>query len=233
MVSLEKVQSNKVASGTVTKYSFPATSLGGLTTSFNIFLPSTASSSTKVPFLTYLAGLTCTEDTGAQKGGFFNTAAEHGIAIVFPDTSPRGAGAPDEDNDWDFGTGAGFYVDATAKGFEKYQMYTFLTEELPKVLKEADLGLVRLPSLSRAIGAAGADQGPCDEDKLTGRTLSGSLSLGTLWVVRCDCASVDLHLAKLTYRPWRINAVSPQPPDLQVCLCIRAHLVRHPRTPVM
>ena len=149
MVSLEKVQSNKVASGTVTKYSFPSTSLGGLTTSFNIFLPSSASSSTKVPFLTYLAGLTCTEDTGAQKGGFFNTAAEHGIAIVFPDTSPRGAGAPDEDKDWDFGTGAGFYVDATAKGFEKYQMYTFLTDELPKVLKEADLGLVRPWSVCR------------------------------------------------------------------------------------
>lgn len=141
MPSLEKVQSNKVANGTLTKYSFPSTALGGLSTNINVFLPSSASSSSKVPFLTYLAGLTCTEDTGAQKGGFFNTAAEHGIALVFPDTSPRGAGAPGEEDDWDFGTGAGFYVDATANGWEKYQMYTFVTEELQEVLKEADLGL--------------------------------------------------------------------------------------------
>jgi S-formylglutathione hydrolase len=80
----------------------------------------------------------------------FNTAAEHGIAIVFPDTSPRGAGAPGEEDDWDFGTGAGFYIDATAKGFEKYKMYTLLTEELPAVLKEANLGLVRMINLRQA-----------------------------------------------------------------------------------
>lgn len=97
--------------------------------------------------MTYLAGLTCTEDTAAQKGGFFNTAAEHGIGLVFPDTSPRGARVEGEDDDWDFGTGAGFYINATDKKWEKYQMYDFVVKELPEVLKEADLGLVRDVSL--------------------------------------------------------------------------------------
>ena len=144
MPTLEQVQSNKVASGTLTKYTFPSTSLGGLSTSINVFLPPSASAETPVPFLTYLAGLTCTEDTGAQKGGFFHAAAQHGLGLVFPDTSPRGAGVEGEDDDWDFGTGAGFYIDATADKWAKYKMYSLLTKELPEVLKQADLGLVRV-----------------------------------------------------------------------------------------
>lgn len=103
-MTLEKVSSNRVSTGTLTKYTFPSTSLA-LKTTFNIFLPSSASSSAPVPVLFYLAGLTCTEDTGAQKGGFLNTAGEEGLAVVFPDTSPRGAGVEGEDEDWDFGTG--------------------------------------------------------------------------------------------------------------------------------
>lgn len=143
MPKLESKQSNKVASGTLTKYSFPSTSLGGLTTNFNLFLPSSASSSSPVPVLLYLAGLTCNEDTGAQKGGFLLTAAKHGLAVVMPDTSPRGAEVEGEDEDWDLGSGAGFYINATADKWKKYRMYDLIVEELPKVLKEADLGLVR------------------------------------------------------------------------------------------
>lgn len=144
MPSLEKVQSNKVAEGQLTKYSFPSTSLGGLKTSFNLFLPSSASTSSPCPVLIYLAGLTCNEDTGPQKGGFLNAAAKHGLAVVMPDTSPRGAGVEGEDDDWDLGTGAGFYMNATAKKWEKYRMYDLVVEEIPKVLREADLGLVSL-----------------------------------------------------------------------------------------
>jgi S-formylglutathione hydrolase len=104
MVQLEKKSSNNVSTGTLTKYSFDSASLN-LPTSFNVFVPSSASSSSPVPVLFYLAGLTCNEDTGAQKGGILNTAGKEGIAVVFPDTSPRGAGIEGEDEDWDFGTG--------------------------------------------------------------------------------------------------------------------------------
>jgi S-formylglutathione hydrolase len=105
MVHLERKASNQVSTGTLTKYTFNSTSLN-LPTNVNVFIPSSASSSSPVPVLFYLAGLTCNEDTGAQKGGILNTAGQEGIAVVFPDTSPRGAGIEGEDDDWDFGTGA-------------------------------------------------------------------------------------------------------------------------------
>lgn len=143
MVKLEKVSANKVADGTLTKYKFPSSSLH-LDTQVNIFVPSSASSSSPAPVLFYLAGLTCNEDTGAQKGGILNSAAKEGIAVVFPDTSPRGAGVEGEDDDWQLGTGAGFYLNATAEKWKKhYNMYDLVVEEIPAVLKEADLGLVR------------------------------------------------------------------------------------------
>lgn len=104
MVQLEKKSSNRVSTGSLTKCTFDSTSLN-LPTNINIFVPSTASSSNPVPILFYLAGLTCNEDTGAQKGGILNTAGEEGLAVVFPDTSPRGAGIEGEEDDWDFGTG--------------------------------------------------------------------------------------------------------------------------------
>jgi len=143
MVKLEKVSANKVAGGTLTKYKFPSSSLQ-LDTQVNIFVPSSASSSSPAPVLFYLAGLTCNEDTGAQKGGILNSAAKEGIAVVFPDTSPRGAGVEGEDDDWQLGTGAGFYLNATAEKWKKhYNMYDLVVEEIPAVLKEAELGLVR------------------------------------------------------------------------------------------
>src|SRR5215213_10611294 len=70
-----------------------------------------------VPVLYYLAGLTSTEETFMIKGGAQRLAAEHGLMLVAPDTSPRGLGLPGEDDDWDFGTDAGFYLDATAEPF--------------------------------------------------------------------------------------------------------------------
>lgn len=80
----------------------------------------------------------------AQKGGFLSVASSQGIAILFPDTSPRGAGVPGEDDDWDFGTGAGFYLDATKPEFKKYyNMATHVTVELPQVIEAAGLSIVR------------------------------------------------------------------------------------------
>lgn len=83
-----------------------------------------------------MAGLTCTEDNGPQKGALLGPAAKAGVALVFPDTSPRGAGIEGEDKDWDFGTGAGFYLNATKPEWSKfYNMEKFVVEELPKVLE--------------------------------------------------------------------------------------------------
>ena len=104
MSKLEKVSANQVSTGTLTKYSFQSTSLS-LKTPFNLFVPTSASSSSPVPVLFYLAGLSCNEDTGCQKGGFLTTAGELGLAMVCPDTSPRGAGIQGEDEDDDLGTG--------------------------------------------------------------------------------------------------------------------------------
>ncbi|KZP31154.1 carbohydrate esterase family 1 protein [Athelia psychrophila] len=139
MINLEKVSSNKQYGGTITKYKFKSAALGGLDTSFNIFLPANAAKG-KVPVLFYLAGLTCTEDNGAQKGGFTRDAASEGIAIIYPDTSPRGAGIEGEDKDWDFGTGAGFYLNATNPHYSNhYNMLTHVTLELPQVIESAGL----------------------------------------------------------------------------------------------
>lgn len=88
-----------------------------------------------VPVLYYLAGLTCTEETFLAKAGAQRLAAELGLMLVAPDTSPRGAGAPGEDADWDFGTGAGFYLDATRDPWSKhYRMYSYVTDELPALV---------------------------------------------------------------------------------------------------
>ncbi|WVQ82715.1 S-formylglutathione hydrolase [Cryptococcus sp. DSM 104549] len=158
MPALEKLSSNRVSTGRLTKYKFPSTSLA-LPTQFNLFVPSSASSSSPVPVLFYLAGLTCNEDTGAQKGGFLNKAGEEGLAVVFPDTSPRGAGVEGEDDDWQLGTGAGFYLNATAEKWKKhYNMYDLVVKELPEVLKEADLGLdlSRVSIMGHSMGGHGA-----------------------------------------------------------------------------
>lgn len=142
-MSLTQKSSNKNFGGELRKYSFQSKTLGDLETNINVFLPSEAiSSGKKVPVLYYLAGLTCTEDNGAQKGGFQQEAEKQGIAIVFPDTSPRGAKIEGEDDSYDFGSGAGFYINATKSPWNKnYNMYEFITKELPEVLKSNNLPL--------------------------------------------------------------------------------------------
>ena len=87
------------------------------------------------PVVFYLSGLTCTEENAVNKAGAQRVAAELGLIVVMPDTSPRGAGYPGEDEDWDFGTGAGFYVDATEEPWSgRYQMYSYVTAELPALI---------------------------------------------------------------------------------------------------
>lgn len=101
----------------------------------NLYLPPQASKTHKVPALFYLSGLTCTGDNCSEKGFFQHAASKHGIAVVYPDTSPRGLKIEGEDDAYDFGSGAGFYVDATQEPWTKgYNMYSYITKELPKAL---------------------------------------------------------------------------------------------------
>ena len=98
---------------------------------FAVYLPPAAEKGA-VPVLYYLAGLTCTEETATIKAGAQAHASRHGLMLVMPDTSPRGAGVEGEDDAWDFGTGAGFYLDATREPWARnYTMYSYVTSELP------------------------------------------------------------------------------------------------------
>uniref|UniRef100_A0A8C2HB73 S-formylglutathione hydrolase n=1 Tax=Cyprinus carpio TaxID=7962 RepID=A0A8C2HB73_CYPCA len=101
---------------------------------FAIYLPPKAESS-KCPVLYWLSGLTCTEQNFITKAGSQQAASEHGIIIVAPDTSPRGCNIEGEEESWDFGTGAGFYVNATQEPWKtNYRMYSYVTEELPRLI---------------------------------------------------------------------------------------------------
>lgn len=106
----------------------------GLEMRFSVYAPPQVATG-RVPVLTYLAGLTCTDETFAIKAGAQRVAAELGLMLVAPDTSPRGAGIKGEADAWDFGVGAGFYVDATRDPWSRhYRMYSYVTKELPTVI---------------------------------------------------------------------------------------------------
>ena len=101
---------------------------------FAVFDPAPASSSPR-PALLYLSGLTCTWANVAEKAGAQRYAAEHGIMLVMPDTSPRGLALPGEDDDYDFGSGAGFYINATqASWSDHYRMFDYVSQELPGIV---------------------------------------------------------------------------------------------------
>ncbi len=103
---------------------------------FGVFMPGAARGGARVPSLTYLAGLECNEETFAIKAGAQRTAAALGLALVTPDTSPRTRRIPGDDASWDFGLGAGFYVDATeAPWSDAYRMETYVTGELRAVVE--------------------------------------------------------------------------------------------------
>ena len=103
---------------------------------FAVFVPPQAANGGKVPTLTFLSGLTCSEENFMAKSGAQRVAAELGLMLVAPDTSPRGAGVPDDpDGAWDFGIGAGFYLNATEQPWARhYRMYDYITTELPRIV---------------------------------------------------------------------------------------------------
>jgi S-formylglutathione hydrolase len=139
-MGLEQVSANRMFGGKQIKFKHRSDVLN-CNMIFSIFLPPSASALNKVPVIYWLSGLTCTDDNFVQKAGAQQYAAEEGVAIVCPDTSPRGDEVPGDPNKaWDFGLGAGFYVNATQEPWKKhYQMYDYVTKELPSVLKNSDL----------------------------------------------------------------------------------------------
>jgi S-formylglutathione hydrolase len=129
----------------------------GLPMRFAVYLPPQASQG-KVPALFYLAGLTCTEETFPIKAGAQRVAAQHGIALIAPDTSPRGTGIPGESAAWDFGVGAGFYVDATEEPWSRhFKMYSYVRDELREtVLANLPVEGDRLGIFGHSMGGHGA-----------------------------------------------------------------------------
>ncbi|MGU5661810.1 S-formylglutathione hydrolase [Aeromonas sanarellii] len=133
-MNLDIISSNKSFGGWHKQYRHRSNVLG-CEMRFAIYLPPQALTGQKVPVLYWLSGLTCTDENFMQKAGAQRVAAELGIALVAPDTSPRGEGIPD-DPGYDLGMGAGFYVNATQTPWrDHYQMYDYVTRELPELIE--------------------------------------------------------------------------------------------------
>ena len=137
---MKRIESIKECGGYLNRYTHQSV-VTHCEMTFSVYLPPQAESG-PVPALYWLSGLTCNDDNARTKAGAQRYAAEHGIAIVFPDTSPRGDSVADEPDRYDLGKGAGFYVTATEAPYSaNYNMYEYVTAELPTLL-EAELPLM-------------------------------------------------------------------------------------------
>ena len=155
-MTLEIVSENKAHGGRqiVAKHQSSATSTE---MSFSIFLPPQAEGGAKLPVVWFLSGLTCSPMNVTEKGEYRATCAELGLIFVAPDTSPRGDDVPDVE-EYDFGKGAGFYVDATEQPWAKnFRMWSYVTEEIPELIARefpADMG--RQAITGHSMGGHGA-----------------------------------------------------------------------------
>ena len=134
-MTIETISTNKSHGGVQGVYKHASVETGTEMT-FSVFVPPQAEAGAKLPVIWYLSGLTCTHANVSEKGEFRRACAELGLILVAPDTSPRGEGMPDDPaGAYDFGLGAGFYVDATEQPFAvNYRMYSYITKELPELI---------------------------------------------------------------------------------------------------
>src|SRR5210317_1142275 len=155
MTALKEISRNKVHGGQQIRYQHHSGVLN-CDMIFGVFLPP-QSETEPVPVLYWLSGLTCNDENFAQKAGAQRLAAELGMAIVCPDTSPRGTDLPGEHDSWDFGSGAGFYINATQAPWSgHYNMFDYVNKELP-ALVEASLPVTDKRSVSgHSMGGHGA-----------------------------------------------------------------------------
>ena len=156
MVPLELLSEHGCFGGRQFFYRHSSTEIG-LPMRFALFMPPRASSA-GLPMLMFLAGLTCTEETFTIKAGAQRTAAQLGMALLMPDTSPRGAGVPGEAEAWDFGVGAGFYLDATREPWARHwRMESYLMRELlPLVVEVFSIDVSRIGVFGHSMGGHGA-----------------------------------------------------------------------------
>ena len=150
--SVSEVKSHGGIQG-VYKHASAAT---GTEMSFSVFVPD---GDRPMPILWYLSGLTCTHANVTEKGEFRTACAKYGIIFVAPDTSPRGEGVPDDpDGGWDFGLGAGFYVDATQEPYARnYKMWSYVTKELPALIASEFPANMKLQAITgHSMGGHGA-----------------------------------------------------------------------------
>ncbi|MDN3611909.1 S-formylglutathione hydrolase [Vibrio ostreicida] len=154
-MTLSNISQNKVAGGWHKQYTHDSSTLN-CTMRFALFLPPNATREQPVPALYWLSGLTCTDENFMQKAGALNKAAQLGIAIIVPDTSPRGDHIPDDEG-YDLGQGAGFYLNATQAPWSgHYHMYDYITHELPALI-EANFPVSEIKSISgHSMGGHGA-----------------------------------------------------------------------------
>src|SRR6185312_14426014 len=133
MATLETISEQRLHGGVQGIYRHQSQACAG-PMRFAVYQPPQATRQT-CPVLYFLAGLTCTEETATIKAGAQRLAAELGLVLVMPDTSPRDTGIDGATGDWEFGEAAGFYLDATTPAFAKrFRMYSYVTKELPAVL---------------------------------------------------------------------------------------------------
>jgi S-formylglutathione hydrolase len=187
---VEIVSENKSHGGRqlVAKHASLAT---GTDMTFSIFLPPQADGGARLPVVWYLSGLTCTHANVTEKGEYRAACAELGLIFIAPDTSPRGEGVPDGDG-YDFGLGAGFYVDATQEPWSgHYRMWTYVTEELPALV---------------------AAKFPVDESRqaITGHSMGGhgALTVGLSFPERFRSVSAFAPIVAPSQVPWGQKALT-------------------------
>jgi S-formylglutathione hydrolase len=155
MGALELISEHACFGGMQRFYSHASDAIG-LPMRFSVFIPEQAAGG-KLPALLYLAGLTCTEETFMIKAGAQRVAAELGLILIAPDTSPRGAGIDGETADWDVGVGAGFYVDATqAPWSSRYRMHSYVLELVQAVTDALPVDAARIGIFGHSMGGHGA-----------------------------------------------------------------------------
>ncbi len=152
---LELISEHACFGGVQRFYSHQSSAIG-LPMRFSVFLPAQARAG-KVSALFYLAGLTCTEETFMIKAGAQRIAAEQGLILITPDTSPRGAGIAGESDSWDFGLAAGFYVDATEAPWNAhYRMYSYVLELYQTVMQALPVDSSKVGIFGHSMGGHGA-----------------------------------------------------------------------------
>ncbi len=153
---METLSQNRSHGGVQGVYSHASKETGTEMT-FSVFVPP-HEPGTKLPVLWYLSGLTCTHANITEKGEYRAACAEHGIVFVAPDTSPRGDDVPDAEDEYDFGKGAGFYVDATEEPWAKnYRMRSYIERELPDLIAaEFPVDMQRQAITGHSMGGHGA-----------------------------------------------------------------------------